>query len=412
MPFPWPDEPPWSALLQPIRGVVDAAAARLDLRPTQAPPLARLLTPDLLAPGATTPDDQDWLEANPDLAPLAMDRWRRAAGLLLEGLAFAALEEEVGARLPRAWWTVGYAADAADRAAPELGWLWPEAADLLRRPEVGLAAAPRRAAWLLRWSRSVGRPWLLGERPTLDAADWAEFGRWLQDPRRGPAAQAPLPLHSTEPPPPPPEQLPPLAFARIGLRASPAGLHLQADGQDRLLTSGQSAELLVGSLGGGPLELRKTSVLPLGVWHLTGGSVSAGAGAARGIELDLHDDGRIDLVFADAFAGPPSGRLLELAAQFGVSGVGKGRFRVTEAHGLGQGCLVFDSLDPGLPSVHARFSGRFSLPAETFLGPATRAMEAMVGPTWRFRVEGECLRLESEIFGAPVVLRLERPEAG
>lgn len=413
---PWPADPAWTALLQPVAGVVEAGAARLRLRPGQLDAWP-VLPEDLLVPGAYAPGDQAWLEVNPDLAALALDRWRRAAGLLLEGLALAGLEEEVGAPLPRAWWTLGPAAEAVDVASPELGWLWPEAADLLRRPELGLAAAPRRAAWLVRWFRASGRPWPLGERPVLHSDDWEQFGAWLHDPVHGPSALAPSPLFSAGAPPPPPEDLPALSFVRVQLRPGPAGERVQWTGGTRLLCPGPPTELLLGSVSGGPLLLERSSVLPLGSWVFTGGAVGENIGAARGIELELHADGRIDLVFADAFAGPMSGRLLELAAQFGVSGTGRGRFRLTEVRGPSEGSLVFESLDPGLPSVHARFSGRFSLPAETFLGPATRAMQAMVfkdgaGPTWRFRMEGETLRLESEVFGAPVVLRLERPEVG
>lgn len=412
---PWPDHAPWNALLQPIAGVVEAAAARLALRPRQ--PQAWASLPEaLLHPGAYAPDDQAWLEAHSDLAALALDRWRRAAGLLLEGLALAALEEEVGAPLPRAWWTIGPAAEAVDAAAPELGWLWPEAADLLRRPELGLQAGPRRAAWLVRWFRATGRPWPLGERPSLSAEDWDAFGAWLQDPVHGPSAQAPVPLFGPRPASPTPEALPPLSFARLSVQPSAAGEQIAWPAGSRVLPAGPPVELWVGSVAGGPVLLDRQSLLPLGAWRFTGGAYGENAGAARGIELEFHADGRIDLVFADAFAGPPTPRLLELGSQFGVSGTGRGRFRVTQARGPGEGSLVFESLDPGLPSVHARFSGRFSLPAETFLGPARRAMEAMVhkdgeGPIWRFRLDGEVLKLETDAFGALVVLRLERPVA-
>lgn len=423
MSLSWPDESAWQALATPLRAVLEPALARLDLRPRTLPeilpgwpggprlsPVGLHLDPALLGPGLRHPDDEEWAEAQPHLAGLALDRWRRAAGLVLEGIALAALEEEVGAPLPLAWWTLGPAAEAVDRAAPALGWLWPEAADLLARPEEGLAAAPRRAAWLVRWFRESGRPWALGERPALDAATWSDFGRWLEDPVHGPAGRAPLPLPRGSARPTGAAPLAPLSHHRLRRAAGAAGLALRWPGGGRDLAADEVVELLVGSVEGGLLALDEQSVLPTGTWRLSGGSVGERPGAARGIELTLHADGRIDLVFADAFAGPATAYLLDLGRQLGVSGTGQGRYRVVSAHGPGRGALVFDALEPGLLSVHPRFSGRFVLPAEAVLGPVSRALQVMKEVPWAFQVEGEELRLSAEVKGMATVLRLLRGE--
>ena len=419
MTLTWPDEPAWQALAAPLGPVLAPALAVLSLRPDVLPAILpgrsggpRLsaaglhLDPALLGPGAWHPDDQDWAAVHPHLAPLALDRWRRAAGLVLEGLALRALDELVGAPLPLSWWTLGPAAEAVDRAAPALGWLWPEAAELLERPEVGLAEAPRRAAWLVRWFRQTGRAWVPGERPDLDPGDWAAFGDWLQDLSHGPAADSPVPLRRGPARPPADVVMQPLSFRRLHLSAGAAGAWVRWPGGARGLAADQEAEVAVGSLRGGALVVEAEPLLAGGIWRLVGGSAGERPGAARGIELTLHPDGRIDMVFADAFAGPPTPYLLGLGRQLGVSGTGRGRYRVVRADGPGRGAVVFDALTPDLLSVHPRFSGRFSLPAEAVLGPVHKALEAMVGIPWDFRYQGDELLLTAELWGMATVLRL------
>ncbi|MCK6506511.1 hypothetical protein L6R53_24580 [Myxococcota bacterium] len=419
MTLSWPDDPAWQALAAPLRPVLDAALATLSLRPSVLPaivpglpggprptPGALPLDPALLGPGPWHPDDLDWARAHPHLAPLALDRWRRAAGLILEGLALRALDERVGAPLPMAWWTLGPAAEAVDRADPSLGWLWPELAMLLAHPEEGLAAAPRRAAWLVRWFRQTGRPWVPGERPTLTDPDWAAFGAWLDDLARGPGGSCPVPLERGPARALPPAVAAPLSFQRLAVEAGPAGAWARWPGGARGLAGREQADLRVGSVAGGAPALEVEAALPLGTWRLVGGTAGERPGAARGIELHLREDGAIDLVFADAFAGPPTPSLLALGKQLGVSGTGRGRYRVVQAEGPGRGTLVFDALQPDLLSVHPRFSGRFSLPAEAVLGPVHKALEAMVGVPWQFRQEGVELVLSAEVWGMATVLRL------
>lgn len=421
VPISWPDLPSWQALAAPLRPVLAMALARLELLPRELPPVVPAtepsgeglegiaLDPALLGPGTRTPQDQAWADAWPELAPLALDRWRRAAGLVLEGVVLAGMRERLGGALPRRWWTLGAAAEAVDRAAPELGWLWPEAAELLQRPEVGLASAPRRAAWLFRWLRSTGRAVAPGERPELDEASWAAFGAWLEDLSHGPFAPSPVPLGRGAAHLPDAARQEPLSHRRLQLQATAAGAVFSLPTGARALAGGESLDVLVGSLHGGVLDLRAEPLLPLGDWLLVGGTVGERPGAARGIELALSADGHIDLVFADAFAGPPTPALLDMARQLGVSGSGRGRFRVTAAEGPGRGTLVFDELVPASLTVHPRLSGRFALPAEAILGPVHKALEAMVGVPWAFQVEAAGLRLQATLYGAETVLRLERP---
>ena len=81
---------------------------------------------------------------------------------------------------------------------------------------------------------------------------------------------------------------------------------------------------------------------------------------------------------------------------------------MTQATGPGQGTMVFEELVPDGLTVHPRLSSRFALPAETILGPVNKALAAMVGVPWAFRLGPEGLRLEARLFGADTVLRLER----
>jgi len=48
---------------------------------------------------------------------------------------------------------------------------------------------------------------------------------------------------------------------------------------------------------------------------------------ARGVELDLHADGRLELILADSFVGPAEA--IDIAARYGTSGTAAGRWRVT-----------------------------------------------------------------------------------
>lgn len=413
---PVPD--PVEALLDPVRPLVEAAARALhprgvealaELEPGFPALLADLLVDPLADPpqdGVHGPEDLAFARTWPDLAPLALDRWRRAAGRVLEALALRAFEESLGLRLPRAWWSLGAAAEAVDRAAPALGWLLPEAALLLRAPERGLVSRPRAAGWLWRWARHGGRGWEPGTRPDLDEEDWAAFGVWLLDPAQGPLAVLPVTLLDDPPVGEPTPSLPELSFARLRAKAGPAGLWLRWRGGQRGLCAGQAAELRPGRLYAGSLGLHRERVLPEGPWRLAGGDWGDRPGAARGIELRFVEDGRVELVFADAFAGPGSGMLVELAGRFGLSGTGQGRYRVVEARGPRRGRLVFEELRADLLSVHPRFSGRFSLPAETFLGPLRQALAAIAASPWDFEPDGDELLLRARIGGTPALLRL------
>ncbi|MDP2316827.1 MAG: hypothetical protein Q8P41_28305, partial [Pseudomonadota bacterium] len=125
----FPDDPRWAALFAPVSTVLARALERLEPRPERLPavvagtpgvllevrPDGIALDPALLDPALHHPRDAAWLDRMPEeVHALALDRWRRAAATVLEGVALAAqaevpLPDDVGAP---AWWRPARAAEA------------------------------------------------------------------------------------------------------------------------------------------------------------------------------------------------------------------------------------------------------------------------------------------------------------
>jgi len=376
------------------------------------------LDPGLLGPGLHHPGDARWVEDNPALVGLALDRWRRTSGAVLEALLLwkqARMQEISPGRLPLSWWNVGFAAEQIDRAAPHLGWLWPEAADLLRLPQQGVMSAPRRAAWYFRWRSLLeqdGARRLSLNAPAVPEERWLQFGEWCRDRARGPSGQAPLQLPLASPSTALRWTAAPMSHHPVALQAGPGGLfhggaHLRA-----ALSGGEQRTVVAGALAGGAVTLRPRVCGPLGTWTLLDGSIGGRVGAARGIEISFRDDGRLQVTLADAFAGPPTGDILGLADRFGVSGEGWGRWRVSEARGEGSGSLILRELEVGQVTLHPRRRHRFALPAENWMGPVRRVLEMLDGAPLTFeitRAEGrETLALRGEVSEREICLNLRR----
>ena len=215
----WPNEPSWLALRDSVEPGIASLLEdhQLQIYPASDDEPMMSVTDDgmrlhegLTGPEMRHPRDQMWMESQEaGVAPLALDRWRRCTGLILEAVELHSLAQELEtapSELAMEWWSVGLAAEGVDRELPALGWLWPEAVDLLAHPEQGLNLYPRRGAWFFRWLHLQGI-----ERPPLSAAGielsmehWLEFGRWTRDRGRGPASLSPIPfpraphVHRTE----------------------------------------------------------------------------------------------------------------------------------------------------------------------------------------------------------------------
>jgi len=347
---------------------------------------------------------------------LALDRFRRATGLVVEGAlvhaAAVALDQPVEA-MRDAWWAVGPAAEAVDRAAPDLGWLWPSLADLLSAPGASMAAAPRRAGWWFRYLDHVGaRP---ADPTVVDAVRWAAFGQWLRQRGAGPGASCPVALERAAPSSP--DALPPtaasLSHQPLALPGGEVGTRWTTQYGELAGTvaaaAGTTSEAILGNVSAAPIELTAHAPGPVGQWSLSSGHFGTRVGAARGVELRLEPGGAAELTGADAFVGPPTRELLTLAEQFGVSGSATGSWCLARIGADGQrGQLSVRGLD-GDAAVHSRSGGGFALPAGDWLQPV-RAVLAMLNDRpidWRMADERN-LELRVDLSGTEMAFAFER----
>jgi hypothetical protein len=393
----------WSAIEAPLMQGLTALGLNPDLdvgpltwAPGQLPLDASLLGPAPWVGADAALRDEPW-------GALALDRWRRATGLLLEG---ALLHEQAG-KLGRPVADVqadprqrGAAADRLDRSLPELGWLWAEAVALARAPHVSMVDEPRRGAWLLRYEASHG--------PVQTATDWARFGAWCRDRRLGPLATLPVAVDACHPSPWAEGLLAP-ALSHLVVQVAPgAAGWMLADGAAAswpARVAGEPAVVVIGGLSavdalvGAPLG-------PVGTWRLRSGAAMGHVGAARGVELSLLQSGRAELVAADAFVGPPTRGALEMAEQLGVSGMSTGRWRVLSAEGADRGTLQVTGLSADRATVHAHSGKRFALPAAEWLDPVRRALADLDGQAaaWQRTDDGD-LELRARLFGVETLLR-------
>jgi hypothetical protein len=402
----------------PELGTIAVRSAAAGAAPLSLEDGAVVLGSDLLGPGLHAQADADWLAcAGEALAPLALDRWRRAAGLLLEGLLLHRLARTLGvaaAALPLDWRTLGWAADQVDVLDPELGWLWQPAAGLMATPQRSLSDEPRRGAWLLRWRQSVGRP-VAAEALldwSIDAADWAAFGAWCRDPMHGPDASCPLWLPVAAPGPLP-ECAAPLSHHPVAVEAGPAGLRVRSPHLNAVvrLGAGERRVLSLGSVAGGGMALDAQPGEAAGSWVLASGELGQRVGAARGVELQLREDGVVEISLANAFVGPISGDVLSLARRFGASGFGGGRWSATELGEVGCGTLVLTDLSVDHLTIHPRKGLQFALPGQAWLERLRSALDRLSGRELRYELRGDELRLATTLRSGELLLRLERSSA-
>ena len=378
-----------------------------------------LLGTDLLGPGLHAAADRDWLaREDPLLAPLALDRWRRTAGLLLEGLLLHQLARKLDhppSSLPLDWRTLGWAAEQVDQLDGRLGWLWQPAADLLVAPQRSLHDAPRRAAWLLRFLRSIDRAW--GEADLLDwtigRSDWAAFGRWCRDLAHGPAADCPIPLTAAAAAPIP-GAVEALSHHPVRIQAPAAGLRVTSPDLDRpvALSGHEQAVLSLGARHATPPVLEQAPGAAAGAWVIRSGEFEQRVGAARGIELVLKPNGRVSFTLANAFMGLVSGDMLSLASRFGASGFGGGRWSVTTLHDAsGQGTLTLTDMSIDHLTIHPRKGLKFALPGQGWQERFNDALTRLSGRPIQFSTQGAEMTLSTIIRNSELMLRLDRVPA-
>jgi hypothetical protein len=403
--FSWPDDPRWNALFNPIAGVLERAAARLDPRPSVVPPPIGPGEGQFPIPGELLEDvvyaasDAAWRDrAPPEIQALAPDRWRRAAGEVLVPFAASAMPEEPGAPL---CWQGARAMEAVDRAAPELGILWQPLADELRGSEAQHAARAR-WAWFIRWRRSP--TWA---PPSPD--EWLAFGRWLFDPVEGPASGAPVLLPIAAPCAPGPWNAVAYGWRRVLAEPGPAGARLTpsgaAFGPPVFVPAGVRTVTLFGSFESGAAAVLSEPLGPVGTWTLRVGRMDSRFGAARGIDLQLRPDGSAEVILADAFVGPTTGTSASLAAKFGVSGSVVGRWRVSAADADAVTVEIRDIRPQGV-TVHPRGRRGFAVPAGPVLGAAEGWIARLSGTRWRVTRTAEGLDVTGSDLGPTIALVL------
>ena len=328
--------------------------------------------------------------------PRGLDRWRRALACLLEAEATAALPEGRGP----AWVKAGLAIHAAGRAAPGLGL---DLVDLAAGRGGDLGAWPRGggsviAAWDRSgdgWSRGL-RAWTEGVTPAdvLDAARAvlsAEGVGGVADAPRRPAVDVPATLGSW-------------CLTRVAVPAHARGgrIDIEGDGVVDPIWAAAGAPLHgVAVSGPGGCRLMPSAGGPLGAWELVTAEGFGQVFGARGLVFEFRADGRLQVVFADAFVGGFDA--LPLADRLGTSGVARARWRVA-----GPAALSVHDIDTSGVTMHGKGAERFAMP----MGEAGLAggLRAMAESPWRWtRRDDRRLVLSGRIGGGPVTLVLAAP---
>ncbi len=403
----WPEATAWQALGVAVAPGVALAAQRLALpaqlrvvpgvpgtTATWREPGTVALSPELLGPDLWVCEDAELAVRAP--TGVALDRFRRATGALLEAVVLSTPTPTL--------WAHAAAADAVDRALPPLGWLAPAAWGLAHHPEQSAGVSPRRGAWWRRFARFRGLP---ESDPTPEG--WAAFGAWCRDAHSGPGATLGLDLGASSPLPwghPTPPG--PLAHAVRRLpEAGGARVVTRLAAVPRGHTCGGGV-VVVGILDAGRSPgLRPAG--PVGQWALSSGHFGTQVGAARGVELRLAASGRTELVAADGFVGPPTASVLALAEQFGVSGATAGRWEVVSLDPTpGRGTFRVNGFRASDGTVHPRQGHGFALPASQWLEPVQAFLDLLAGQVLRYCVDANQLVVDADLGGQPLQLRFER----
>ncbi len=388
-----------SSLLQVVRATLDRA---LQLLP-EAPPLevrtadqgefwrlegdTVLLSAELLGPHVHHPADVARRGAIPPL-----DRWRRAAGAVLEAASVRELARRTGAEPADDWRWRGAAIHAADAVAPELAIAAPDLETALRTgspgtyPRAGVAVM---RAWAAEGEDPLRRVRYLLEGGVVSATEWARLGGWVLSKL---AAQLPVPVDRPAEVDIPCE-IPPWSWQPLRVPAHPRGGFVAVDGDGVVdapwAEAGRELRTLA-SAASTAVRLRPEPGAPIGAWEVASAEGFGQVMGARGVQFTFSADGSLEIVLADAFVGPLAA--VAMAEQVGTSGVCRGRWAVAGRH-----TLRFSGLETGSLTLHGRQRDRFLVPARGFglgewihaLGEAPWGWQA--GPSDRLLLRGRML---------------------
>ena len=138
----------------------------------------------------------------------------------------------------------------------------------------------------------------------------------------------------------------------------------------------------------------------VGRWDLKSTEIPGQILGARGVTFRFYASGRVDLIFADGFVGPVA--MIEVARSMGHSGVSSSSWTM-----MGPSALKFGEFSRAPITMHER-DGRHAFP-QVGLG-VSEWVSAMSGTVWHFTRQGDQLRLQGDLMGMQVSLRL-MPEA-
>lgn len=397
-------------LLAPVWPMIEKAAARLPAHPRlticvgEVEGWSKLVGHTLvLSEGLAGPAPFHPGERPGPLPPV--DRWRRAAGCVLEAAATLAMAKVVGANPGPGWTWEGGAVDLADQVCPELQLAAPELASAVMVGD--LVAQPRAGVAVMRAWRAAGHdPWArLGtilRDGAASPAEMLEVATWVFDRVRGPMGLLPV-LVSPVAPADVPVRLGPWRFQPILVPAHHRGGLVAIDGDGAVAEpwapAGVSLRTIAAS-GERGCQLRPESGGPVGTWEVASAQGFGQVMGARGVSFTFHGSGALDVVLADAFVGPLAA--LGVADDVGTSGTVSGSWKVA-----GPRTLAFAGIRPKGMTMHSRQRDKFRMPAEGFgMGEWLKAMED--GPWWWERA-GDRLVLRGPMMGATVEIRLKPP---
>lgn len=399
---------PVAQLIRSLRPLLDGALA--DLPPGPAVHVRFADIPSvyavdgqevLLSQGLAGPDMHHPLEGE---GSLRLDRWRRVIACILEGVVLVALADACSRSADLADWRwVGLAVELADHACPDLQL---GLADLVRAAEVGCPGEdPRQGIGVYRALRRRGDDpmrtacdWITGAR-ALTGEDWLEAGAFVVG--AGLAAEVGVPVDVRSAVDVPVSDVPAWSWLRLDVPAHRRGGEVIAHGGavvgQAWAKGGERLKTLAGALDArGSL---KTGIGgPAGTWENVSAHGFGQPFGVRGITWTLRPDGGLELLLADAFAGPVEA--LEMAGSVGTSGVVPGRWSVG-----GERALRFSQLVTSHLTMHGRDADPFVVPAG---GALPQALQSLQEGTWSWRLSGEELWLSGHMMGGPMQMRFRR----
>lgn len=395
-------------LLDPVRARLDAALALLPDAPDLAVTVgdvpawfalagdAVVLSAGLEGPGVHHP-----LEPAGPLPPL--DRWRRAAGSVLEAAALRELSRRAHLAPGDDWRWVGAAIHAADATAPELGLALPDVALAVTTGSPGSnprAGAAVMRAWAAQGIDPMHQARYLVDGGVVSAVEWAKLGRWVLSPEGGLGL---LPVRVDRVPESDvPCELAAWSWRPLAVPAHPRGgvVRVEGDGlvEDPWGEAGVPLRTLAAAASTS-CRFVPDAGGPVGAWEVASAEGFGQVLGARGIRFEFHADGRLGLVLADAFVGPLAA--VAMAEEIGTSGSVSGRWKVA-----GRQLLRFEGIETQALTLHGR-RDRFLMPAKGFgLGEWLKALDE---DAWAWQVvQADRMVMRGRMLGGEVEVRLRR----